>query len=251
LGSGSNGNATLIATEKVRLLVDIGFSFRETCKRLTAIGEDPQRIDAVLISHEHSDHVAGLPQLAKRLKAPIYLTGMTNDALDWNSVEPKLELFDAGQRLTIGDIDIDTFTVPHDAVDPVAFCFRSQGVKVGVVTDLGYMPESVRRQIDGCVLLIIESNHDLDMLKVGPHPWFVKQRVMSRVGHLSNEAVSDFLSTDFDRSTQVVILSHLSDANNHPAIARLFAESALEQVSARDTRIVVAEQKQPTEVFTF
>lgn len=251
MGSGSNGNATLIATEKVRLLVDIGFSFRETCKRLTAIGEDPQRIDAVLISHEHSDHVAGLPQLAKRLKAPIYLTGMTNDALDWNSVEPKLELFDAGQRLTIGDIDIDTFTVPHDAVDPVAFCFRSQGVKVGVVTDLGYMPESVRRQIDGCVLLIIESNHDLDMLKVGPHPWFVKQRVMSRVGHLSNEAVSDFLSTDFDRSTQVVILSHLSDANNHPAIARLFAESALEQVSARDTRIVVAEQKQPTEVFTF
>ena len=251
MGSGSNGNATLIATEKVRLLVDIGFSFRETCKRLTAIGEDPQRIDAVLISHEHSDHVAGLQQLAKRLKAPIYLTGMTNDALDWNSVDPVLELFDAGQRLTIGDIDIDTFTVPHDAVDPVAFCFRSQGVKVGVVTDLGYMPESVRRQTGGCGLLIIESNHDLDMLKVGPHPWFVKQRVMSRVGHLSNEAVSDFLSTDFDRSTQVVILSHLSDANNHPAIARLFAESALEQVSARDTRIVVADQKQPTEVFTF
>ena len=251
MGSGSNGNATLIATEKVRLLVDIGFSFRETCKRLTAIGEDPQRIDAVLISHEHSDHVAGLPQLAKRLKAPIYLTGMTNDALDWNSAEPVLEFFDAGQRLTIGDIDIDTFTVPHDAADPVAFCFRSQGVKVGVVTDLGYMPESVRRQIDGCDLLILESNHDLDMLKDGPHPWFVKQRVMSRHGHLSNQAVANFLSTDFDRSTHVVILSHLSDANTHPERARLFAQSALEQVSARETRIVVADQKQPTEVFTF
>ncbi len=251
MGSGSGGNATVIATEKVRLLVDIGFSFRETCKRLTAIGEDPKRIDAVLISHEHSDHVAGLPQLAKRLKAPIHITGLTNDALDWNGVDPALELFEAGRRLTIGDIDIDTFTVPHDAVDPVAFCFRSQGVKVGVVTDLGYMPESVRRQIDGCDLLIIESNHDLDMLKVGPHPWFVKQRVMSRVGHLSNQAVSDFLSTDFDRSTSVVILSHLSDANNHPAIARLFAQSALDQASARDTRIVVAEQKRPTEVFEF
>ena len=251
MGSGSAGNATLIATEKARLLVDIGFSFRETCKRLTAIGEDPKRIDGVLISHEHSDHVAGLPQLAKRLKAPIYMTPLTNGAMDWNSVEPTLELFDAGRRLTIGDIDIDTFTVPHDAVDPVAFCFRSQGVKVGVVTDLGYMPESVRRQIDGCDLLIIESNHDLDMLKVGPHPWFVKQRVMSRVGHLSNQAVSDFLSTDFDRSTSVVILSHLSDANNHPAIARLFAESALEQASARNTQIVVAQQTQPTEVFTF
>ena len=251
MGSGSNGNATLIATEKVRLLVDIGFSFRETCKRLIAIGEDPKRIDGVLVSHEHSDHVAGLPQLAKRLKAPIYVTPLTNDAMEWSSVEPALELFDAGRRLTIGDIEIDTFTVPHDAVDPVAFCFRSQGVKLGVVTDLGYMPESVRRQIDGCDLLIIESNHDLDMLKVGPHPWFVKQRVMSRVGHLSNQAVSDFLSTDFDRSTRVVVLSHLSDANNHPAIARLFAESALDQASARDTQIVVAEQKQPTEVFTF
>ena len=251
MGSGSGGNATLIATEKVRLLVDIGFSFRETCKRLSAVGEDPQRIDAVLISHEHSDHVSGLPQLAKRLKAPIHITPLTNDTLDWNSVEPALELFDAGRRLTIGDIDVDTFTVPHDAADPVAFCFRSQGVKVGLVTDLGYMPESVRRQIDGCDLLIIESNHDLDMLKVGPHPWFVKQRVMSRVGHLSNQALSDFLSTDFDRSTKVVILSHLSHANNHPAIARLFAESALEQACARDTRIVVAEQKRPTEVFQF
>ena len=251
MGSGSGGNATLIATEKVRLLVDIGFSFRETCKRLRAVGEDPKRIDAVLISHEHSDHVAGLPQLAKRLKAPIHITPLTNDALDWNSVEPELEHFDAGRRLTIGDIDIDTFTVPHDAADPVAFCFRAQGVKVGLVTDLGYMPESVRRQISGCDLLMIESNHDLDMLKVGPHPWFVKQRVMSRVGHLSNQALSDFLSTDFDRSTQVVILSHLSDANNHPAIARLFAQSALEQACARDTRIVVAEQKRPTEVFRF
>ena len=251
MGSGSGGNATLIATEKVRLLVDIGFSFRETCKRLRAVGEDPERIDAVLISHEHSDHVAGLGQLAKRLKAPIHITGRTNDALDWDSVEPVLEHFDAGRRLTIGDVDIDTFTVPHDAADPVAFCFRAQGVKVGLVTDLGYMPESVRRQIGGCDLLMIESNHDLDMLKVGPHPWFVKQRVMSRVGHLSNQALSDFLSTDFDRSTQVVILSHLSDANNHPAIARLFAQSALEQAGARDTRIVVAEQKRPTEVFRF
>ena len=249
MGSGSGGNATLIATEKVRLLVDIGFSFRETCKRLKSVGEDPQRIDAVLISHEHSDHVSGLPQLAKRLKAPIHITALTNDALDWNSVKPQLEYFEAGRRLTIGDIEIDSFTVPHDAVDPVAFCFRAQGVKVGLVTDLGYMPESVRRNISGCDLLMIESNHDLDMLKVGPHPWFVKQRVMSRVGHLSNQAVSDFLSTDFDRSTRTVILSHLSDANNHPAIARLFAQSALEQACARDTRIVVAEQQRPTEVF--
>lgn len=251
MGSGSGGNATLIATEKVRLLVDIGFSFRETCKRLKSVGEDPQRIDAVLISHEHSDHIAGLPQLAKRLKAPIHITALTNDALDWNSVKPQLEYFEAGRRLTIGDIEIDSFTVPHDAVDPVAFCFRAQGVKVGLVTDLGYMPESVRRHISGCDLLMIESNHDLDMLKVGPHPWFVKQRVMSRVGHLSNQAVSDFLSTDFDRSTRTLILSHLSDANNHPAIARLFAQSALEQACARDTRIVVAEQQRPTEVFEF
>ena len=251
LGSGSGGNATWIATDQVRLLVDVGFSFREIGKRLDAIGERAEDLDAVLISHEHSDHVRGLPQAAKKLKIPIHLTAMTDDAIDWHKARPRREIFQAGQRLVIGDVEIDSFTVPHDAVDPVAFCFRSQGVKLGLVTDLGYMPDSVRLQIEGCQLLVLESNHDLDMLKVGPYPWFVKQRVMSRMGHLSNQAVSDFLSGGFDRGARTVVLAHLSDNNNHPAIARLFATGALDEAGARDTRVVVAAQDRPTEVFTF
>ena len=251
LGSGSRGNATWIATDRTRLLIDAGFSFREIGKRLDAIGERAEDLDAVLISHEHADHIRGLPQTAKKLEIPIHLTAMTDGAIDWGKALPRREIFQAGQRLLIGDLEIDTFTTPHDAVDPVAFCFRSQGVKLGLVTDLGYMPDSVRLQIEGCHLLILESNHDLDMLKVGPYPWFVKQRVMSRMGHLSNQAVSDFLSTGFDRGARAIVLAHLSHNNNHPEIARLFAASALADAGARDTRIVVAAQDRSTEVFTF
>ena len=235
----------------MRLLIDAGFSFQEIGKRLTAIGECPDNLDAALISHEHSDHIRGLPQMTKKLKIPIYLTAMTAEAIDWKKAEPRQEIFQAGQKLVIGDLEIDTFTIPHDAVDPIAFCFCSQGFKLGLVTDLGYMPDSVRIQIEGCHLLILESNHDLDMLKVGPYPWFVKQRVMSRMGHLSNQAVSDFLTSGFDRCARTIILAHLSDNNNHPEIARLSATSALTEAGVSETQVIVAPQDHTTEVFTF
>lgn len=249
LGSGSGGNCTLVATERTRILVDAGFSFREIKTRLGQIGEDPAGVDAVLITHEHADHVAGLPTLARKVKKPVFLTPLTESRLEWGKTEPVVEKFQAGQRLSIGDFEIDSFTVPHDAVDPVAFCFRAEGLKVGVVTDLGYMPGSVKEHIRGCQLLVLESNHDLDMLKVGPYPWFVKQRVMSRVGHLSNHAVSEFLSADYDCGSQVLVLAHLSEQNNHPEIARLTALDALQTAGANGTRLVLAEQRRPTEVF--
>jgi phosphoribosyl 1,2-cyclic phosphodiesterase len=251
LGSGSGGNCTLVATERTRVLVDAGFSYKEMQRRLRKIGEDLARIDAVLITHEHSDHVAGLPVLARKSRRPIFLTRLTEQALDWGETAPQLELFQAGERRVVGDLEIDSLTVPHDAVDPVAFCFRAEGLKVGVVTDLGYMPESVKQQIRGCHLLVLESNHDLDMLKVGPYPWFVKQRVMSRTGHLSNHAVSEFLTEDYDRGSQILVLAHLSEHNNHPEIARLTAAQALESAGCGATRLVLAEQKSPTEVFQF
>ena len=251
LGSGSAGNCTFLATERTRLLVDVGFSFREIKNRLKKIGEDVARIDAVLLTHEHSDHVAGLITVAKRLRKPIYVTPLTESRLDWGEVEPVLEKFRAGERLVVGDIEADSFTIPHDAVDPVAFAFRIAGLKLGVVTDLGYMPESVKHAIRGCHLLVLESNHDLDMLKVGPYPWFVKQRVMSRVGHLSNHAVSQFLEADYDRQSQVLVLAHLSEQNNHPEIARLTAVDALRLAGAERTRLILAEQRHPTEVFEF
>jgi phosphoribosyl 1,2-cyclic phosphodiesterase len=256
LGSGSRGNAALVTTSRVRVLVDAGFSFRSLCKRMAEIGESADSLDAVLISHEHSDHISGLPVLSRKTKAPIYMTGRTADAIDWGEKkpderQPHIEKYEAGAKLVIGDLEIETFTIPHDAVDPVGFTFRQNGFKVGLATDLGYMTESIKRYIHGCDMLVLESNHDLEMLKVGPYPWFVKQRVMSRVGHLSNQAVSDYLSTEFDLQTRILVLAHLSGNNNHPEIARMFADQALQQAGAAQTRLLVADQDRPSEVFEF
>ena len=230
---------------------------KDTCERLESIGEDPARLDAILITHEHSDHIAGLARIVaglekkyKRRNIPVYITHLTAPAIDWNGASPKLELFQAGASLTVGDIEVDSFTIPHDARDPVGFCFRAQGIKFGLATDLGYITESIRFHLRGSQLLLLESNHDLDMLKVGPYPWSVKQRVMSRVGHLSNQGACDFIAADFDASARALILGHLSSHNNHPEIVRMVAAEAL---AARGlaTRLVIAEQKRPTEVFTF
>ncbi len=231
LASGSKGNSTLIASLRTRILVDCGLSCRETFRRLQAVGEDPHRLDAILISHEHSDHVGGLPVMARKTRATVFMTGPANDA--WGKVcddsdLDRLELFTAGHRFLVGDIEVTPFTVPHDAADPVAFTFRCEGVKVGIVTDLGYIPRSVSEHVRGCDVLVIESNHDLEMLRTGPYPWSVKQRVGSRVGHLSNSTLAEFFANDYDGSAAFVVLAHLSEQNNHPEIARRSAEGALQ-----------------------
>ncbi len=249
LGSGSRGNAALVATSRARVLVDAGFSFRSLRKRLSEIGESAEALDAVLISHEHSDHVSGLPVLSRKLETPVYMTPRTEAAIDWGKKKPRVESFEAGSKLSIADLEVESFTIPHDAADPVGFSFRQNGHKAVLATDLGYMTESIKRHIRGCDLLVLESNHDLEMLKVGPYPWFVKQRVMSRVGHLSNQAVSDYLTNEFDLDTRILVLAHLSGNNNHPEIARMFADQALERAGAGRTRLLVADQDRPSEVF--
>jgi len=235
LASGSRGNCALVASACTRILVDAGISCRETFKRLRLLGEDPHMLSAILITHEHSDHVYGLATLAKKLRIPVFMTGATHYA--WERAmrnekgeRPKLEKFEefeSGRRLQIGDIEVRPFTIPHDAADPVGFTFRADGVKVGIATDLGYLPTSVRDHLRGCDVLVMESNHDVEMLRGGPYPWSVKQRVMSRVGHLSNLALADFLTNDYDNSAAFVVLAHLSEQNNHPEIARREAERAL------------------------
>ena len=247
LGSGSSGNSTLVSTGRTRLLVDAGLSRREMIRRLAAVGETLERIDAILISHEHCDHVSGLPVVAKTVKAPVFVTRLAAPAIAWNGEPPPLETFQAGARLVVGDIEIDTFTVPHDSTDPIGFCLRSQGLRIGLVTDLGYIPESIKFHLQRTDLLILESNHDLEMLKVGPYPWPVKQRVMSRKGHLSNETTGEFIRGDLDAATRTLVLGHLSENNNHPEIARLVASQALE-ARGLGTRLVVAGPREPTEV---
>ena len=346
LASGSKGNSAVIASSHTRILVDAGLSCRELMRRMAAVGEDVNRLDAILITHEHADHISGLPVLARRLKIPVYFTEATHrawvrqmtprtsmsykqwlekvqrekqdrldaqalahqiatearadervpaenffaddidvdaaaaghepangtthvaqavlstdeDACDDTSAEtrqslrddpaylPAVEYFRAGRHLCIGDIDILPFTIPHDAADPCGFVFSAEGLRFGFATDLGYVPENVKLALRNCDVLLMESNHDVEMLRDGPYPWSVKQRVLSRVGHLSNAAAAEFLTRDYDGGARYVVLAHLSESNNMPELARLAAEQALgDRLSLLGNRVVLAPQDAPME----
>lgn len=235
LASGSSGNATLLETERTRLLIDAGLGKKETLKRLAALGVPADRLDGVLISHEHADHCNGMAQLSRHWRAPVFITEQTLEAIRRCLPERKSKRLDriepiaAGRRYQIGDIEVNVFAIPHDAAEPVGFSFRTNGSKFALVTDLGYLPELVKHHLRDCDCLMLESNHDVDMLKVGPYPWYLKQRVMSRTGHLSNHAVSEFLADGdgFDGRARYLVLAHLSEQNNNPAVARISAEEAL------------------------
>ncbi len=350
LASGSKGNSSVIASSKTRILVDAGLSCRELMRRMAAVGEDAGKLDAILITHEHADHVSGLPVMARRLGIPVYFTEATHRAWvrqvtprttmsyrQWlektarekqerleaqamahqiavasqdhagvpdehffatdidvdavNTVDaadgavdatsdpagalaaaavddlcedtsmetkaglkenpgylPAVEYFRAGRPLSIGDIDILPFTIPHDAADPCGFVFSAEGLRFGYATDLGYVPENVKLALKNCDVLLLESNHDLEMLRDGPYPWSVKQRVLSRVGHLSNAAAAGFLTRDYDGGARYVVLAHLSESNNLPELARMTAEQALGgRLSLLGNRVLLAPQGAPME----
>ncbi len=186
----------------------------------------------------------------RRLRIPVFLTHLTAPLIDWGGFHPIVETFQAGTSFRIGDIDVASFTIPHDAIDPVGYSVRAEGVKIDVVTDLGYMPESICHHLRGSNFLLLESNHDLDMLKVGPYPWSVKQRVMGRRGHLSNDVVSGFIRDSLDTSIATLMLGHLSEHNNHPEIVRLTAAQALESRGI-EANLVIAEPGRQSEVFVY
>jgi len=254
LASGSRGNCGFVASARTRILVDAGISCRETFKRMKSLGLDPASLSAILITHEHSDHIYGLATLAKKLRIPVFMTVAThaawaralrNEKGERPQLE-KLEKFESGHRFQVGDIEVKPFTIPHDAADPVGFTFRVEGAKVSVATDLGYLPVNVRDHLRGSDVLIMESNHDVEMLRGGPYPWTVKQRVASNVGHLSNEKLADFFAGDYDNGAAFVVLAHLSEQNNHPEIARREAEKALAlRGGLFSNRVLVAVQGEP------
>jgi phosphoribosyl 1,2-cyclic phosphodiesterase len=259
LASGSSGNITLLETEKTRLLVDAGLGKRETLARLAAVGKDVEHIDGILITHEHADHCGGLPQMLGLWKAPLYVTEATLQELHRalpERLEKRLrgvEVIHSEQSFRIGDIDVRAFRIPHDAVDPIGFTFTSGGHKVALATDLGCMPYHVKVHLRGADCVILESNHDPDMLKAGPYPWVVKQRVLGKTGHLSNQIVGDYLAdcdetTGFHARTRYLVLAHLSDENNNPFTARISAEEALgrrPEESAFSGQLYVASQAAP------
>lgn len=356
LASGSKGNSTVIASSRTRVLVDAGLSCRELLKRMLLAGEDPAQLNAILITHEHQDHIAGLSVLARRLNIPVFFTepthrawvrmltprttmtyakwldhvqrekearaaavaasACTSDAfaefsaqseaivnsgmscaalaaevaqlnrsddpngtlelpVDPDPVDPDeedlcspqprqaatqkpdptylpaVEYFHSGTQFSIGDIDITPFTIPHDAADPCGFVFESEGVRMALATDLGYMPPNVKAALKRIDVLLLESNHDLEMLRDGPYPWSVKQRVLSRVGHLSNNATAEFLQKDYDGGAAWIVLGHLSEANNAPELVRLSAEQALgHQPTLLGNRVLLAHQATPLDPIT-
>jgi phosphoribosyl 1,2-cyclic phosphodiesterase len=256
LASGSRGNSTIVSSSRTKILVDAGISCRETVKRMRARGDDPRTLSAILITHEHSDHVYGLAVLARKFQVPVFMTGATHQAWARSLRDDagelpqlaRLEIFSAGRSFHVGDMAITPFTIPHDAADPVGLTFRSEGIKIGVATDLGYMPPNVCHELRGCDVLVIESNHDLEMLRVGPYPWSVKQRVGSPTGHLSNEKLAKFLCTEYDGNASYIVLAHLSEQNNHPELARGTAAKALGlRQTLLHNRVVLARQSEPME----
>jgi len=250
LGSGSRGNATFVRTERVRLLIDAGLSRREIAKRLESIGEDPDGIDAVLITHEHNDHASGVRMLVKELPLAVYLTWGTSRSLQTADFElggSSITTIVPGVAFTIGDVDVLPFRVPHDAAEPVAFSITAGGVKITQLTDIGYMPDHVAERLSGSHILILESNHDLEMLRVGPYPWNLKQRLMGRFGHLSNTAVGRFIRDRYDGMAEHVLLAHLSSKNNHPELARQEAARALRDRGLSAGRLRLTSQDEPTE----
>jgi phosphoribosyl 1,2-cyclic phosphodiesterase len=256
LASGSSGNCTLLETGRTRLLVDAGLGKKETLRRLAAVERQVDRLDGIVISHEHSDHIGSLAQVLGQWRTTVYLTEAThaevNRILPENAQKrlDRVEHIRAGHRFLVGDIEVSPISIPHDAADPLGFTFRANGVKVAIVTDLGYLPELVKFHLRDSDCLMLESNHDLEMLKVGPYPWHVKQRVMSRTGHLSNHMVSEFLADaeGFDGRARYVVLAHLSENNNNPDVARISAEEALGRrtgAAAFSGELMVASQTTP------
>ncbi len=367
LASGSKGNATVVSAGGTGLLIDAGLSCRELLRRMALVGEDPARLTAILITHEHLDHVAGLSVLARKLGIPVFFTEATHRAwtrmmtprkkttyAQWlenlrreqaarrglalttdadrlpahllaapssssvtfadaaeepaaipptlshsgsplilsaqaasgpepgfaetalyepalsepglpepcepeetrqvarldPSFLPAIEYFQAGKRFSVGEIDVNPFTVPHDAADPCGFVFhaRRESLRMAVATDLGYLPPNVKLALREVDVLMLESNHDLEMLRDGPYPWSLKQRVLSRVGHLSNAAAAEFLTRDYDGGAHTIVLGHLSEQNNLPDLARFAAEQAIgDRLSLLGNRVVLAGQDDPLE----
>lgn len=229
-------------------------SRREIAKRLAAIGEDVEKLDALLLTHEHSDHTCGLPALVKRSEGrlPVFCTRLTARCLDWGEQQEPgaIEAFQAGCGFNIGDFDVSSFTVPHDAADPVGYTLTAQGIKIAIATDLGYVPDSLRFHLRNTDVVLLEANHDLEMLRVGPYPWSVKQRVMSRRGHLSNEVACSFIRKNLDSRVSTLILGHISEHNNHPELVRNLGWKALDG-RALFTKLVVALPGVQSEAFVY
>ncbi len=244
LASGSRGNATLIEAAGCRLLIDAGLSAREIDRRLREIDLDADALDALLITHEHHDHVSGIGPLARRHQIPVYIVPETAAAISRLGAIADLRYFSAGERFSLGNLDITSFSTTHDAVDPVGFVIDSAEGRIGYATDLGLSTRLVADCLERSRILVLESNHDEQMLLDGPYPWPLKQRIQGRHGHLSNRAAADLLQQLAWDGLEAVFLAHLSEENNHPELAHKEIRHCLAAFPGCNPQIFFGQQAQ-------
>ena len=245
LASGSKGNSILVESGKTRLLIDAGLSARELRKRLDSLGVEAESLDALLITHEHGDHVRGLGPLVRQLDLPVYLqTDLARKLPDVGKPECVREFVD-GEEFTIKDLTIRPFAITHDCLAPVGFTLDGELGKVGVATDLGVVTRLVTECLQDCRALVLETNHDEELLRDGPYPWKLKQRVRSNHGHLSNNAAGNLLQSLLWSGLETVFLGHLSETNNRPDLAVDVVSAILEKQNICEPQVLLGKQNLP------
>ncbi len=240
LASGSKGNSIYISDGPTSILIDAGLSGSEITRRLQSRGLRPEDLDAILVSHEHGDHIKGAGPISRRFDLPVYISRKTrNVASSQIGNINDIRSFECGSTFMINNLILHPFSLPHDAEDPAGFTVTKNGTKIGITTDLGMATSMVKEHLKGCSLLILEANHDTAMLADGPYPWPIKQRIRSRTGHLSNKASKNLLKEVQHDQLKHVILAHLSEINNTPQKALRAVGRA---ITHRNTQLTVANQ---------
>lgn len=249
LGSGSAGNAYYFESDGTSILVDAGFGPRETRKRLELVGRDIELLRAIVITHEHYDHIRGAERIARKYGIPIYLTRGTLDASSIDRRQTNLFVFENNSTFTIGELNIHARRTLHDAADPACFVIEARdGTRVGIASDLGHVDEGVVQHLGECDGLFFEANHDLDMLRMGTYPWSLKRRIMSRFGHLSNDDSMYAVQRMLGSELKTLCMIHLSEKNNHESIVRDLATRLLQRNGVQ-LELGIARQSQPTGMF--
>jgi len=252
LGSGSSGNCAYLEAGDTRILIDAGFSLRQIRQRLATIGRGPENLTGILITHEHSDHVQSLARISEKLRIPVYCNRPTKEAIEYQlQVKLNASIFATGATFELGELEVETFSVPHDAQDPVGYLIKTAEGNVGLLTDLGHATRLVLERVRRANVLVLEANHDIRMLQECPtRPWSLKQRILGRHGHLSNEAAAAAAEQIMSADLRHLYLGHISRECNRPELALRVMSERLEKIGAQHVNVELTSQKVPCQTLT-
>lgn len=242
IASGSKGNCTYLESGDLQLLIDVGMSLRETILRMEHCGLNPEKVHAILVTHEHIDHIRSAGSFSRKFKIPVYVSHLVHDKAAKFLEKTHVMEFEAGSPFVVRDAMIDPFSITHDACDPVGFVIESREGRFASATDLGIVTRLVTEKLRGCRAINLESNHDMDMLMNGPYPWELKQRIKSRHGHLSNEESLALLHEVANEQLQALVMAHLSEVNNHSDHVTRTTESFLRDQNICSPQVVIGNQ---------